>query len=402
MASTQTDRIGTVDSSKAIKVPCRVATTADLTPSLSGGALGSGGGGLFTIDGVALAAGDRVLVKNQADQTTNGIYVATSTAWQRATDFQDNRAVVSGTIVLVTSGTASAGLWFELTTANPITIGSSNITFAVTSNPSVSSAMAPVVGAATLAQARTAIGTTTVGDALFTAASASAARVTLGYPSAAGTLAGESIGQGVEDDGAGNLRVKLDSTTGADAIVRSANGIKVDSSFMRGYLSGLTLSNDGTTPNTKVDIAAGVCVDDTQAAFLKSSGSIIVDFGTTGANGLDTGALADSTWYHLFLIGKTDGTVAGFGSTSMSPTLPSGYSYKRRLGSVKTDGSAHLLSFTQDGDDFWWKVPVQDVSSGTLSTANRTLTTVSVPSGVNVRGMFSAALTSAGGNAACI
>jgi phage-related tail fiber protein len=203
MASTQTDRIGTVDSSKAIKVPCRVATTADLTPSLSGGALGSGGGGLFTIDGVALAAGDRVLVKNQADQTTNGIYVATSTAWQRASDFQDNRAVVSGTIVLVTNGTASAGLWFELTTANPITIGSSNITFAVTSNPTVSSAMAPVVGAPTLGQARTAMGSTTVGDALFTAASASAARLTLGYPSAAGTLAGESIGQGVEDDGAG-------------------------------------------------------------------------------------------------------------------------------------------------------------------------------------------------------
>lgn len=164
MASVQTDRTGSVNSSSAIKVPCRVATTADLTPSLSQGALNAGGGGLFTIDGIALNAGDRVLVKNQTDQTTNGIWLAATTSWLRDVDAQDNRALVKGTLVLVTDGTLSGGLFFELTTANPITIGSSNITFAVTSNPTISGAMSPVVGAATLAAARTAMAVPGLGD----------------------------------------------------------------------------------------------------------------------------------------------------------------------------------------------------------------------------------------------
>lgn len=81
--SPQTDRIGAVQSSKAIKAPVRVATTADINALLSGGALGSGGGGLISIDGVALAADDRVLVKDQVDQRTNGIWVAQATAWPR-------------------------------------------------------------------------------------------------------------------------------------------------------------------------------------------------------------------------------------------------------------------------------------------------------------------------------
>lgn len=164
MTSIQTDRTGSVNSSSAIKVPCRVATTADLTPSLSQGALNAGGGGLFTIDGIALNAGDRVLVKNQTDQTTNGIWLAATTAWLRDVDAQDNRALVKGSLVLVTDGTLSGGLFFELTTANPINIGSSNITFAVTSTPTISGAMSPVIGAATLAAARTAMAVPGLGD----------------------------------------------------------------------------------------------------------------------------------------------------------------------------------------------------------------------------------------------
>ena len=40
---------------------------------------------LLTIDGVALKAGDRVLVKNQTNSSQNGIWVAASAAWTRAT-----------------------------------------------------------------------------------------------------------------------------------------------------------------------------------------------------------------------------------------------------------------------------------------------------------------------------
>jgi len=59
-----------------LKASCLVATTANLA-ALSG---------LLTIDGVTVAAGDRVLVKNQTLSQNNGIYVAASGAWARSSD----------------------------------------------------------------------------------------------------------------------------------------------------------------------------------------------------------------------------------------------------------------------------------------------------------------------------
>lgn len=118
MTSTSIDRFTGLASGLAYKAPCRAATTANITLS-----------GEQTIDGIAVVADDRVLVKNQTDQTENGIYDVSATAWTRSLDFDGVRDVVNGTQVLVTAGTAAAGVQYQLTTANPITIGTSNITF---------------------------------------------------------------------------------------------------------------------------------------------------------------------------------------------------------------------------------------------------------------------------------
>lgn len=75
------------------KKSVRVATTVAITLS-----------GTQTIDGVALSAGDRVLVKNQASSATNGIYVVSATAWSRAADAA-TVANIAGGIVSVDSGT---------------------------------------------------------------------------------------------------------------------------------------------------------------------------------------------------------------------------------------------------------------------------------------------------------
>lgn len=117
MPSTSTDRLNGLSTSVAIKPPCKVATTANITLS-----------GEQTIDGVAVVSGDRVLVKDQTDATENGIYVVDTTAWDRAKDFDGNRDVVQGTIVLVRPASDDTLFW-EVTSANPIVIGTSNITF---------------------------------------------------------------------------------------------------------------------------------------------------------------------------------------------------------------------------------------------------------------------------------
>lgn len=111
----------------------RVATTAagTLATSFENG---------DTVDGVVLATGDRILIKNQAAPAENGIYtVAASGAPVRATDTDASGDVSAGTIVYVESGTANgAQQWVcSAATAVPWVPGTSGSTwvlyFAITS-----------------------------------------------------------------------------------------------------------------------------------------------------------------------------------------------------------------------------------------------------------------------------
>src|SRR5467141_2215137 len=72
--------------------------------------------GLGTIDGVQLIAGDRVLVKDQSDATTNGIYAAQTGPWTRTNDAQTNQQFFSGMAVTVALGAVNAGLTYICTT----------------------------------------------------------------------------------------------------------------------------------------------------------------------------------------------------------------------------------------------------------------------------------------------
>jgi hypothetical protein len=120
MTSVSTDRRQSVNAGRALKVPCRAATTANIALS-----------GEQTIDGVACVTGDRVLVKNQTSSVNNGIYVVDTGTWSRAVDFDGTYDAGNGTLVEVNSGTVSARLVYVLTTADPITIGTTSLTFAV-------------------------------------------------------------------------------------------------------------------------------------------------------------------------------------------------------------------------------------------------------------------------------
>ena len=81
------------------------------------------------IDGVTLATGDRILIKNQATQTENGIYIVqASGAPVRSTD-ADTGAELVGATLYIDQGTTNADTGWTQTTNAPITIGSSNIVF---------------------------------------------------------------------------------------------------------------------------------------------------------------------------------------------------------------------------------------------------------------------------------
>ena len=135
------------------KIPaCLVATTSNLTATYSNGTSGvgatltnSGTQAALIIDGVTLATGNRVLVKDQATSLQNGIYTVTSTGsvstnWilTRATDDEVPVQTIRGIIVSVISGTVnSSSLWMLISIIT--TIGTDSFVYAKTDHNSLTS-----------------------------------------------------------------------------------------------------------------------------------------------------------------------------------------------------------------------------------------------------------------------
>jgi hypothetical protein len=86
--------------------------------------------GTQTVDGVALVAGDRVLVNGQASAPTNGLYVVAAGAWTRATDAATSAQVTAGLSVMVTEGTSFADSQWRLTTNDTIALGTTALSWA--------------------------------------------------------------------------------------------------------------------------------------------------------------------------------------------------------------------------------------------------------------------------------
>jgi phage-related tail fiber protein len=101
--------------------------TTTAAVSLNGLAIQAGGDW-----GVALVAGDRVLVKDQAAASANGLYTAAAGAWTRAQDADAATEVTPGMLVTVEAGATLLDTVWELTTNGPIVLGTTALTFELT------------------------------------------------------------------------------------------------------------------------------------------------------------------------------------------------------------------------------------------------------------------------------
>ncbi|MCK9801894.1 phage tail protein [Pseudomonas sp. MAFF 302030] len=95
-----------------------VATTANIALS-----------GLLTVDGVLLPVDARVLVKNQTQAKDNGLYVASTGAWKRATDADSSLEVTPGLFVSIEKGTVNGDSVWQLVTDGPIVLGTTALAF---------------------------------------------------------------------------------------------------------------------------------------------------------------------------------------------------------------------------------------------------------------------------------
>jgi hypothetical protein len=109
------------------KQTARALTNSNITLS---------GGTPVVIDGVTLLVNDRILVTGQTDGSQNGIYYVTTLGsgsngtWSRSLDANATGEISAGTVIMVTEGTTYADTQWKLTTDDPITVGTTALTFA--------------------------------------------------------------------------------------------------------------------------------------------------------------------------------------------------------------------------------------------------------------------------------
>ena len=160
-------------------------------------------------------------------------------------------------------------------------------------------------------------------------------------------------------------------------------------------LMSLSITLGGATAPVVTLSIASPCVITSSIALNLQVGSTF-QLSTTGA--LPTGVTAGTTYYVTsnptgttiqFSASQgganinTSGSQSGVHSFTPTPIFPGSYTKYRRIGSVFMDGSAHIVPFTQRGDEFIWATPFLDVS---VTTAGITAVVrpLSVPPNVPV------------------
>jgi hypothetical protein len=189
---------------------------------------------------------------------------------------------------------------------------------------------------------------------------------------------------------AGGSDYKAILKTSADVSIQTIDPVEAPATApavtpLPGYLFGLGLSTAGSS--AIFGVAIGAAADSTNSALMTLA---VATTKTTsswqagaGNGALDTGTIANSTWYHVYLIYSPGSNLVDVlvSTSASSPTMPATYTQYRRIGSMKTDGSAHWTAFTQNGDTFRWITPVLDGNSVALTTSYASLT-LSTPAGV--------------------
>jgi hypothetical protein len=138
------------------------------------------------------------------------------------------------------------------------------------------------------------------------------------------------------------------------------------------YVNGLQLAR---ASNTTLTVQAGQARDSSNVNDIIIDSAVTINGAANGFNRLDTGSLANNTWYAVYAIGdSTQNNPAGcqISANTSQPLLPDGYDMYRRIGWTLTDGSAHFLQFYQYGSDekrnYWWDVGISELSGGAATT----------------------------------
>ena len=358
--SAYTDVQGGIIQGADYKTACAVATTAAVDSAMTG---------LPVLDGYQVLNQDRILVWKNTNAALNGIWIANTGAWTRATDFSNTTAVVAGTQVYVFNGTLYGKTVFACQ-QNNIAFGTTNITFAISASGLLSgTALGSGVSAALGTNVGTAGGIVVNGGAGGSPSSLDLTHATgnpaIGLANASGTPAALGLGTASGTPQAIGLAngsgLPIGGTTGwgsgvaaaLAAALNAAGGLLGISALGTGVLTAL-----GLAKNT----AGGIVTSPVANANLTNS-SITLDGQTVALGGSVTPAANSST------------STSGGATTQTSPQRMAGLGVTftpARTGTVMVTfcGSA-LVSTTASGNGIQVKA---SYGTGAAPAANAPLT----------------------------
>lgn len=184
----------------------------------------------------------------------------------------------------------------------------------------------------------------------------------------------------------------LKQNNGTDSIIDVTAGTKT----LKGRITGLIQKNNSGNPSDVVDISAGSCRSDDDTIDLLLNATISKDISASWAEGnnqggLDTGTVANDTWYYIWLIYRSDTAIvdALFSTSSTSPTLPTNYDSKRLIGAVYRNSSSSISGFQAvemagGGIEVAWTTPILDIQLLSVLSTTRRLDTILVPSNLPI------------------
>ncbi|CDX21459.1 conserved hypothetical protein [Mesorhizobium plurifarium] len=280
--------------------PVRLATTANITLY-----------GLQTIDSVLTEVGDRVLVKDQADQTQNGIYTASEGQWLRAADARTARTMQKGTTVHVQEGAVSADRVYAFETLDPV-IGADPIVLSFylsqdTLGDAVDAANAAAASAAAALTSKNAAATSATnaaGSATAAAGSATAASTSATNAATSATNAGNSA-----TAASGSASTAAGSATSAGTSASAAAGSASAASSSATAASG-SATNAATSATNAA--ASAVAAANAAAALGYTFSTSIADADPgNGTLRLNNVSVASATAAYIDNLDSSGATVSG-------------------------------------------------------------------------------------------
>ena len=144
------------------------------------------------------------------------------------------------------------------------------------------------------------------------------------------------------------------SVTGSPATATLNENVRVSVNASKGVSATTVIS--GTSHYDRIKITADylTLIDNNNFSILTPSVDVTAIITNSGANGLDTGSVSASNWYYYWVISNGTTTAGLWSLSNSSPTMPSGYTYKKFIGAVYNQssggsGNAHLCEVHQRG-----------------------------------------------------